>query len=169
MRLLHASGACAMAACLMSCTAPKTAIPVGAAERRLLSEAQAVLAIQEALVRAGALAERDYALTLEGAPFEADVHFAKPPFAIEWVSLDDRRQMGTRLPSATPESPLQIVSAAGLTGAVQVLVLDAESYPYEGNPLRVQRGAVGIEEAERKLRHDVQDFLDYVRDQGAAL
>jgi len=169
MRLLREALHTALVAGLLACTTPKAAPPVGAAERRLLSESQAVLAIQEALVRAGALAERDFPLTLDGQPFVADVHFAKPPFAIEWVSGDDRQQFGARLPGATLTSPLQIVSAAGVDGTVQVLVLDAETYPYEGNPLRVQRGAADIEEAERKLRHDVRDFLDYVRDQGASL
>lgn len=155
-----------LVALLGACTAPKLAPPVGAAESKLLSEAQALLAIQEALVRAGALAERGYPLQVEGLAFEADVHFATPPFAIEWVSADDRRELGTRLPLGTPSSPLQIVSASGAAGVVQVLALDAPSYAYEGNPLRVQRGAPGIEEAERKLRRDVTDFVDYVRDQG---
>lgn len=149
-----------------ACARPHVAPPVGDAEPKLLSEPQALLAIQEALVRAGALAQQGYPVTLDGHPFDADVHFAVPPFAIEWVSPDDRRELGALLPTGTPTSPLQIVTAAGLDGAVQVLVLDAQSYAYEANPLRVQRGAAGIEEAERKLRHDVDDFLDYVRDQG---
>jgi hypothetical protein len=160
---------CVLVALSAACATPKVAIPVGAADCKLLSESQALLAIQEALVRAGALAERGFQVTLDGRAFEADVHFAKPPFAIEWVSEDDRRELGALLPVGTPESPLQIVSAAGLEGAVQVLVLDAQAYAYEANPLRVQRGAGGIEEAERKLRRDVDDFLDYVRDQGGRL
>lgn len=162
----RALGRVALLTLAAACATPHVAVPVGNAERTLLREPQALLAIQEALVRAGALAERGYPVTLDGHPFEADVHFAVPPFAIEWVSPDDRRELGALLPTGTPTSPLQIVSAAGLDGSVQVLVLDAEAYAYEANPLRVQRGAAGIEEAERKLRHDVDDFLDYVRDQG---
>jgi hypothetical protein len=156
----------ALAGLMIACATPHVAVPVGPAERKLLSEPQALLAIQEGLVRAGALAEHGYQVTLEGHAFEADVHFATPPFAIEWVSPEDRRELGALLPTGTATSPLQIVSAAGADGAVQVLVLDAEAYAYEANPLRVQRGAAGIEEAERKLRHDVTDFVDYVRDQG---
>jgi len=152
-----------------ACATPSVAVPLGAPERKLLSETQALLAIQEALVHGAALAEHGYPVTLDGHAFEADVHFAKPPFAIEWVSADDRRELGALLPTGTAKSPLQIVSAAGLDGPVQVLVLDAEAYAYEANPLRVQRGAGGIEEAERKLRSDVSDFLDYVRDQGGRL
>jgi hypothetical protein len=149
-----------------ACATAPVAVPLGAPERQLLSEQQAVLAIQEALVKAGALAERGYQVTLDGHVFEADVHFAKPPFAIEWVSADDRRELGALLPTGTPTSPLQIVSGAGVDGVVQVLVLDPQAYTYEANPLRVQRGAGGIEDAERKLRSDVTEFLDYVRDQG---
>jgi len=168
MRTLAATrGACALLALgAVACATAQVAVPLGAPERTLLSEQEAVLAIQEALVKAGALAERGYQVTLDGHSFEADAHFAQPPFAIEWVSADDRRELGALLPQGTSTSPLQIVSAAGLDGAVQVLVLDPEAYAYEANPLRVQRGAGGIEDAEHRLRHDVDDYLDYVRDQG---
>jgi hypothetical protein len=49
----------------------------------------------------------------------------------------------------------------------QVLVLDHRSYRYDPNRKRVQRGAIGIREAESRIRRDVRDYLEYVRGQGA--
>ncbi|MEY4515029.1 MAG: hypothetical protein RLZZ450_7151, partial [Pseudomonadota bacterium] len=47
-------------ALVAACATPHVAVPVGDAECALLSEPQALLAIQEALVRRGALAQRGY-------------------------------------------------------------------------------------------------------------
>jgi hypothetical protein len=140
----------------------------GAPEPRLLSETQALLAVREALLSAGALAEGGATLTLDGAPLHADVRFGDPPFAIEWASADDRAHDAGATP-ATPESPLRIVSARDGERTVQVLVLDARAYGYEANSLLVQRGAPSIDDAEQRVRRDVADFLDYVRDQGGRL
>lgn len=155
-------------ALLAGCGTSTGAPPVGPPEPRMLRESQGLLAVREALLSAGALAEGEAALTLDGKPFHADICFGDPPFAIEWVSADDRAH-GTLLPQGTSESPLQIVSARDGERAVQVLVLDERAYGYEGNSLLVQRGAPGIEDAERRVRRDTADFLDYVRDQGGRL
>ncbi|MDB4986366.1 MAG: hypothetical protein JWN04_1544 [Myxococcaceae bacterium] len=156
------------ALCLASgCVTPHVALQTGPAEPKELSETQGLLAVQEALMQAGALAERGFPLTLGGEPFEADVRFAAPPFAIEWLSAEERAQAGSRLPTSTPTSPLQIAACRSMGEPVQMLVLDAAAYVYEANPLRVQRGAPGIEDAERRVRHDVADFVAYARDQGA--
>lgn len=152
---------------LAGCAMPHRAIQAGPPEPKQLTETQGLLAIREALVQAGALAEGNFALTFEGRPFEADVRFANPPFAIEWLSGADRAADGGHMPTSTPTSPLQIVSCQAPEGeTVQMLVLDATAYVYEANPLLVQRGAPGIDDAERRVRHDVSDFLSYVRDQG---
>jgi hypothetical protein len=165
------SAVCALAglAAVAGCAAPRRAVSPGPEQPRQLQEGQALSAIQEALVSAGALAERGFSLTLAGEPFEADVRFATPPFAIEWLSAEDKAAAGARLPTSTPTSPLQIAQCLGADGPVQMLVLDAAAYVYEDNPLRVQRGAAGIEDAERRVRHDVSDFVAYVRDQGGVL
>lgn len=156
-------------AVLAGCATPQRAIQAGPPEPSQLTETQGILAIREALVQAGALAEQEFALTVDGRPFAADVRFATPPFAIEWLSQADRASDGVQLPSSTPTTPLQIVSGQSPEGEqVQVLVLDASAYVYEANPLLVQRGAPGIDDAERRVRHDVADFLAYVRDQGGA-
>ncbi len=138
----------------------------GAPEPRSLSETQALLAMREALTQAGALAEGSAALTLDGAPLHADVRFGDPPFAIEWAGADDRAHQP--LPTPDADGPLRIVSATDGVNTVQVLVLDERIYRYEGNSLLVQRGAPSIEDAERRVRRDVSDFVDYVRDQGAS-
>jgi hypothetical protein len=150
------------------CATPTAALPLGPPEPRVLREAQGLLAVREALLSEGALAEGQAELTLAGQPFHADICFGDPAFAIEWVSADDRAQ-GVQLPQARAESPLQIVSAERAAQAIQVLILDERAYGYEGNSLLVQRGAPGIDEAEQRVRRDVSDFVDYVRDQGGRL
>lgn len=152
---------------LASCAATVPSTRVGAPEPRVLSETQALLAVREALLSAGALAAGDTTLTLDGEPLHADIRFGDPPFAIEWATADDRTHGS--LPAATPDSPLQIVSASDGSQMIQVLVLDERAYAYEGNSLLVQRGAQGIEDAERRVRRDVTDFVNYVRDQGGRL
>jgi hypothetical protein len=159
----------AVAALFAGCATSAPRAPMaGAAEPRTLSETQGLLAAREALLGAGALAEGGVDLTLAGQPLRADIRFGDPPVAIEWVSADDRAHRAD-LPQATPESPLQIVSASAGERTIQVLVLDERAYGYEGNALLVQRGAAGIDDAERRVRRDVADFLDYVRDQGGRL
>ncbi|MDB4977307.1 MAG: hypothetical protein JWN48_5648 [Myxococcaceae bacterium] len=156
----------ALVALASACATPHVALQTGPAAPTELTEAQGLLAIQEALARAGVLAERGFEVTLAGQPFEADVRFADPPFAIEWLSAEQRAQAGASLPTSTETSPLQIASCEHEGMPVQMLVLDAAAYRYEANPLLVQRGAHGIEDAERRVRHDVTEFLSYVRDQG---
>ncbi|HEY6878824.1 MAG TPA: hypothetical protein VI299_12430 [Polyangiales bacterium] len=153
---------------LVGCAASVPGAPrLGGPEPRLLTETQALLAVREALVGAGALAQGATTLTLDGAPLHAEVRFGDPPFAIEWATADDRAHRN--LPKPAPENPLQIVSASDGSQPVQVLVLDERAYAYEGNSLLVQRGAQGIEDAERRVRRDVTDFVNYVRDQGGRL
>jgi hypothetical protein len=151
---------------LASCGAAAPLGP-GAPEPRLLSETQALLAIREALSEAGASPERASTLVLEGAPLRVDARFGQPTFAIEWASADDRAHQ--TLPPANPRDPLRIVTASDGAQTIQVLVLDERVYGYEGNSLLVQRGAPSLEDAERRVRRDVADFVDYVRDQGGRL
>lgn len=139
----------------------------GAPEPRLLSETQALLAMREALQEHGTLAQSATTLTLEGVPLHADVRFGQPPYAIEWATAEDRAHQD--VPEAGPDAPLRIVSARDGAQPVQVLVLDERAYGYEGNSLLVQRGAPNLEDAERRLRRDVSDFVEYVRDQGGHL
>jgi hypothetical protein len=139
----------------------------GAPEPRLLSETQALLAMREALTEAGALPESAATLALEGAPLRVDVRFGEPTFAIEWATADDRAHQD--LPPAGPGDPLRIVSASDGAQTIQVLVLDERVYGYEGNSLLVQRGAPSLDDAERRVRRDVADFVEYVRDQGGRL
>jgi hypothetical protein len=139
----------------------------GAPEPRVLSETQALVAMREALLAEGALPGGQAALTLDGVPLQAELRFGDPPFAIEWATDDDRAHAA--LPAPAPDAPLRIVSAHDDSGTVQVLVLDPRSYAFEANSLLVQRGAPSLEDAERKLRRDVAEFVDYVRDQGARL
>jgi hypothetical protein len=151
-------------ACGPSAPAPTRA---GAPEPRVLSETQALLAMREALLEAGVLAEGGTTLTAEGAPLVVDIRFGDPPFAIEWATADDRAHQP--LPPPNPDGPLRIVSASDGSQTIQVLVLDERVFGYEGNSLLVQRGAPSIEDAERHVRRDVTDFVAYVRDQGARL
>lgn len=141
---------------------------VGAAlpDPKTLREDQAVPAIREALIQQNQLAEGSLSVRLgEDGTLEADVHFGSPPFAIAWTTAEDRAALGALLPAARDSGPIQVLTASTGEQPVQVLVLDAQSYAYEGNPLLVERGAPSLEEAERRLRRDVTYFVEYVRDQ----
>jgi hypothetical protein len=153
---------------LASCTsgAPLPTQP-GAPEPRLLSETQALLAMREALTEAGTLPGSAATLALEGGPLRVDVRFGDPTFAIEWATAEDRAHQ--TLPPPKPDDPLRIVTANDGAQTIQVLVLDERLYGYEGNSLLVQRGAPSLEDAERRVRRDVTDFVEYVRDQGTRL
>jgi hypothetical protein len=156
-----------LALSLLGCAASTKLPSAPRPEPRLLTHAQAVLAIQEALIEAGALVERSFALTLaDGRPLDADVRFGTPPFAIDWTTREEREKLGALLPAGGEGDALRIVTAQQGSVPVQVLVLDAEAYGYEGDSLLVQRGAPGIEEAELRVRRDVAYFVEYVRDQG---
>ena len=154
---------------LGGCATAAPVADVGPSQRKVLTEEQALLVIQEALVHGGTGVASNWPLTVgERAELEADLRVGNDSFGIEWVSDEDRMTHAAVLPQGTPDGPLRIITGkSGEQRMAQVLVLDANAYGYEGNPRLVQRGAPSMTEAEERVRRDVAEFLDYARNQGA--
>jgi hypothetical protein len=137
-------------------------------EPQLLTEAEALQIIQETLAHEGATVAREWPVRVDDATeLLVDARVGNNPFAIEWVSDEDRSVHAALLPQSRPDGPLRIITGMSADAPLaQVLVLDAHAYGYEGNPRLVQRGALSITDAEARVRRDVEDFLDYARAQG---
>jgi hypothetical protein len=92
-----------------------------------------------------------------------DYVFGSPRFGIEWLSGQDRAEhTEARWPAHDPQGPLAAKEGSIGPAALHVLVLDERAYLYESNSHWVQRGAPGIDTVEERLRHDVDEFLNYV-------
>ena len=137
-------------------------------ELRGIADSRALEMITEVLREAGIGTATGWQIDVGGsAPFAADVRLANTDFGIEWVTAQDRAEHGTLIPEADPNGQLRILPGAGEDARCQVLVLDHRNYRWDPDLERVERGSVGVREAEGRLRRDVQDFVEYVRGQGA--
>jgi hypothetical protein len=136
-------------------------------EPQVLSEDQALQVIQETVASAGSSVNHGWPVRVgEAAEILVDARVGHDAFAIEWVSDEDRSAHPAILPHGRPNGPLRIVTGMSAdTPLAQVLVLDAHAYGYEGNPQLVQRGALGVHDAEARVRRDVEEFLVYAREQ----
>jgi hypothetical protein len=152
---------------LTACAGTRETTREAAPEPQLLTEAQALLVIQETLARAGTRVEHTWPVRVnDAAEILVDARLGNDPFAIEWVSDQDRSEHPAILPSTRPDGPLRIVEGKSPDAPLaQVLVLDAHAYGYEGNPTLVQRGAPSLSDAEERVRRDVQEFMAYARTQ----
>lgn len=151
-----------------ACATTAPVAEVGPSQPKVLTEEQALLVIQEALVHEGARVEPNWPLKVgEQAELTADLRVGKEAFGIEWVSDEDRMTYAAVLPQSTPQGPLRIITGVSRDQrTAQILVLDANAYEYEANPQLVQRGAPSITEAEERVRRDVAEFLEYARATG---
>lgn len=138
----------------------------GSSQRRTLTESQALTVIESALYEKGTLPARSFPVETEVGSIVADVRLTGSPYAIEWVSDEDRSAEAKGLPISRADDPLHIVSARANADGVSILVLDASAYDYETNPYLVQRGAPDIGEAEERLRRDVSEYIEYLNVQG---
>jgi hypothetical protein len=154
-------------ALLGACAGTKDTVREATPEPQVLTEEQALLVIQETLTRAGTSVEHKWPVRVgDAAEILVDARVGKNPFAIEWVSDADRSAHPAILPSGHPDGPLRIVTGKSPDAPLaQVLVLDPHAYSYEGNPTLVQRGAQSLDDAEQRVRRDVEEFLSYVRTQ----
>ncbi|HEY8430907.1 MAG TPA: hypothetical protein VIL20_21155 [Sandaracinaceae bacterium] len=132
-----------------------------------LSEARALEIVGEVLSEEGVAPGAAWSVQLgAGARLDVDVRLASSSFGIEWISPQDRADLGDAVPGPTPDGRLRIVPGAGDDAGAEVLVLDHASYRYANDRDAVQRGTDGALEAEGRLRRDVRDFLHYVRGRG---
>ena len=138
------------------------------ADLRSISEAEAIDISSDLLGETGVSAAINWQVNV-GAPepFEVDLRLGQTTYGIEYVSPQDRRDHGERIPRPDPSGQLRIMPGAGNDAQVQILVLEHSTYRYDPDRERVQRGSVGPAEAEERLRRDLRDYLEYVRGQGA--
>ena len=109
------------------------------------------------------------AWSVEIAPetsLDVDVRLDSSSYGIEWVSAQDRADLGDLLPEPASDGQLRIVAGMGEDASAQILILDHTAYRFTLEREQVQRGAPGARETEERLRRDVVDFLQYVRGQG---
>ncbi|HBQ12693.1 MAG: hypothetical protein RLO52_47025 [Sandaracinaceae bacterium] len=138
-----------------------------AAEVRTLDEGRALELITQVLAEEAVA--RGPAWSVEIAPetaLDVDVRLASSSFGIEWVSPQDRADLGDALPQPAPDGQLRIVPGTGEAAGAQVLLLEHSVYEFVNEREHVQSGAPGARETEVRLHRDVRDFLQYVRGQG---
>jgi hypothetical protein len=143
--------------------------PAEAPELRTLSENRALALIAEVLAEEGVA--RGAAWPVQIGPeteLDVDVRLSSSRFGIEWISPQDRADLGEAVPEPAPGGQLRIVPGTGEDAGAQILVLDHSAYEFANEREHVQRGVPGARETEGRLRRDVRDFLEYVRGQGGA-
>lgn len=151
---------------LAGCGAPRTRTSEPT-ELLTLSEARAMEIVAEVLAEEGIA--RGASWTVQITPeteLDVDVRLASSSFGIEWMSPQDRADLGEAIPGPAAEGRLRIVPGIGADESAQVLVLEHTTYRHANDREAVQSGAPGAGDAEGRLRRDVRDFLHHVRGQG---
>jgi hypothetical protein len=154
---------------LVTCVAcGSTQRPRGATEAdlRSITELEAQEIARELMGEQGVAIQTGWRVNVGATePFDVDVRLAQSQFGIEFVSAQDRHELGDRIPRPDPSGQLRIMPGAGDDAQVQILILDHTSYRYDPDRERVQRGSLGSAEAQDRLRRDMRDYLEYVRGQ----
>ncbi len=133
---------------------------------RALTETRVMTLIGETLSEANMELGATFAVDVAAPdPLRVDVRVADSRFGIEWVSAQDRANLGDDLPAPPPGGELQILPGHGEDEDVEVLLLDAQRYRYHPERDAVYEGAASSSEAEDRVRRDVHDFLEYARGQ----
>ena len=97
-----------------------------------------------------------------GSAVPVDLRVSGTDFGLEWVTPADRSAHGSLLPEPAEGDQLVLAGGAGVDAEAQILVLDHRSYRFHPDPGAVQRGAIGVREAEARLAKDVREFLTHV-------
>ena len=159
-------GLTCLGAAAIACGPPPAPRTANDADLRSVPEGRALAIAREALADAGFQAGPGFAVDIgREAPLEVDLRVADTRFGVEWVSAQDRADPGDQLPPPAPGGELRILPGVGEDAAIEVLLLHAESYRYDPDRERVQRGATGAADVEARLRRDLRDFLGYCRAQ----
>jgi hypothetical protein len=134
---------------------------------RTLTEAAAIEIITEVLQEAGIPLGSTWLVSISPeTELDVDLRLGSSNFGIEWISPQDREDVGTAVPMPAEGGQLRIVPGTGDDEAAQVLVLEHSAFEYANEREAVQAGVPGAGDAEGRLRRDVRDFLDYVQGQG---
>jgi len=166
MRIEHLLAlAAALATAVPGCGASSRSSESSAsAQSRTLSETRALVIIAETLSDHAIPRGSMWQITLPGGEaLDVDVRLAQSQFGIEWMSPQDRSDLGEAVPGPTEDGRLRIVPGRG---EEQVLVLEHSSYDFVNEREHVQAGRAGARETEERLRRDVVDFIHYVQGQG---
>jgi len=141
--------------------------PAAGAQERTLSETRALMLISEVLSEQGITRGPLWVVPVgAGTELEVDIRLAQSPFGIEWMSPQDRVDVGEAVPGPTGDDRLRIVPGTGDAADSQVLILEHSTYDYVNEREHVQAGRAGARETEERLRRDVIDFVHYVQGQG---
>jgi len=152
---------------LAACGPPPAPRTPRASDFRTLSETRGLQLIDEALDDSGVPATAQFTVDIgSGREIRVDRRLNAGNFAIEWISPQDREDVGDLLPGPAPGGQLRIAPGAGDQSDVQILLLEHDTYRYDPDRHRVERGAPSIREAESRVRRDIRDFVEYVRGQG---
>ncbi len=113
--------------------------------------------IQQAAGDAGVTLQAGAEATVGDDSLSLDLRVADAPYAIEWVSPQDRVDHPA-LPEAPPAGQLRIVRTQD---GVEVLLLDANLYRFSRERSAVHRGSASAADVDARVRRDVRDFLVY--------
>ena len=138
------------------------------AEERTLSETRALMLISDVLVENGIPRGPLWVVPVgHGQELEVDLRLAQSSFGIEWMSPQDRADLGDTIPGPAEGGQLRIVPGYGEGHENdQVLILEHSTYDFVNEREHVQAGRAGARETEERLRRDVLDFIHYVQGQG---
>ncbi len=138
-----------------------------AANLRTLTENRAIEIITEVLQEADIPLGSTWMVSItHDTELDVDIRLSNSNFGIEWISPQDREDLGTAVPGPASGGQLRIVPGIGDDEAAQIFVLEHSSFEYANEREAVQAGVPGAGDAEGRLRRDVRDFLDYVERQG---
>ena len=138
-----------------------------AVEHRTIDENRALTQILEVLGAESVARGPAWSVSIgHETSLDVDVRLADSDFGIEWLSPQDRLDLGDAVPGPAEGGQLRIVPGTGGDSAAQILVMEHSSYRYVNEREHVQSGEPGAHDAEERLRRDVRDFLHYVRGQG---
>ncbi|MCB9591526.1 MAG: hypothetical protein H6719_02230 [Sandaracinaceae bacterium] len=138
------------------------------AQNRTLDETRALMLIDEVLTEQGIPRNAAWVVPIRhGQELEVDVRLAQSHFGIEWMSPQDRADLGDAVPGPTTTGNLRIVPGFGDGHTEdQILILEHSTYDFVNERESVQAGRAGARETEERLRRDVLDFIHYVQGQG---
>ena len=143
--------------------------PVTAAEmeRRSFTEAEALGIVVGVLRDVGLAPERAWPVSIPGGvSLEADFRIEGSRFGVEWISPQDRSDIGDVLPGPNEDGRLRVIAASSDDNEAQILLLEHSSYLHHSELAERGSGGLSVREAENRLARDLRDFLTYAQGQG---
>ncbi len=143
---------------------------------RPLPENKAFEIIEEMLAERSYFPDRDVSVTLATkATFRCDYRIKDHKIAIEFLTDEDRRIIGTIPPPAggsrlhvlnarvtkAPPAPGAAASSPGPSEPVYLFFIDDRNFTYHFNPTSEHRADITFLEVDSRLRRDIADFLSW--------